>query len=278
MSRIDELRQQIDACRTGSDDLHLPELSELAQSIGRDGVATGSAVDAAVAREFDRSQRFDRTVGSALHDVSVPAGLLDRLLETTTAAGSENASAETLGTAVAAVDRGISRRRWALSLGAAGLIAASTVAVAFVFWPVSPQDISLLQLADDVPKWNASVEASADWQGSPPESALSVYPVSVLLQGKRAVVKWRQFRTPRGERGVVYDVTPRGGATARLFVIKTPHRYAVAPTPPPTTLKGMTGGLSAGAWQRLSSGLLYVLVVEQGGVQLDDYLRSDPVG
>jgi hypothetical protein len=296
MSRIDELRQQIDACRTGSDDLHLPELSELAQSIGQDGVAKSGAVDANVAREFDRSQRFDRNVGSALHDVSVPAGLLEKLLAKTATAGSDSAAPTTLGTMVAAaanlsaevspngtakvaaVNRGISRRGWALSLGAAGLIAASIVALAFVLWPASRQQISLEQLAADVPQWNGSVKPPDGWQNNPPATVLGAYPVESLRRGKSAVVKWRSFRTARGEGGVVYDVTPRGGATVRLFVVATPHRYAVALAPPPTTLPGVTGGCSAGAWQRSSSGLLYVLVVEQGGVRLDDYLRSDPVG
>ena len=81
MNRIDQLRQQIDACRAGSDDLYRPELAELAKAMCQGNSAGDpTAADPAVVREFDRAQRFDQCVVSALHDVAVPPGLLQKLL------------------------------------------------------------------------------------------------------------------------------------------------------------------------------------------------------
>src|SRR4029453_1010408 len=95
MSRIDQLREQIDACRTGGDDLHSPDLGELAQAIGEGG----APADPAIVNEFDRSQRFDRAVVSALQDIAVPAGMLERLLAKTTAAA-DRLRAEILAPAI----------------------------------------------------------------------------------------------------------------------------------------------------------------------------------
>src|SRR5688572_2368552 len=86
MDKVLSLREQIDACRPGSDDLSLPGLAELAQA---------AQEDRAVAEELDRSQRFDRAVLSALHDVPVPGDLCERLL-----AQAAEGGAAPLGTAV----------------------------------------------------------------------------------------------------------------------------------------------------------------------------------
>src|SRR5688572_10680083 len=70
MSQNSRYREQIDACRPGSDDLALPALAELAGAVES---------DRALADVFARSQRFDRAVSAAMHDVPLPAGLLERL-------------------------------------------------------------------------------------------------------------------------------------------------------------------------------------------------------
>src|SRR5262245_20658088 len=82
MSRIDQLREQIDACRAGGDDLQLPGLADLAQEVGEGN----DPAEESIAREFDRVQAFDRAVVSALHDVDVPSAMLERLLAKTAAA------------------------------------------------------------------------------------------------------------------------------------------------------------------------------------------------
>jgi hypothetical protein len=188
MNRIDELREQIDACRAGSDDLHLPELAGLAQAVGHDGAAENTADETAIAREFDRSQRFDRSVVSALHDVSVPAGLLERLLAQTAAAklegtatleGSVDRAVESADTTPAGeasvVKAPTSRtsRRWLIG---AGVLAASALAVGAVLFAVrsGPRDISQAELVNQlIPAWNAKLLGGARWATVPPPAGFT---------------------------------------------------------------------------------------------------------
>src|SRR5688572_16217343 len=96
MNANQPFREQIDACRPGSDDLSLPALVGLAAAVDR---------DRGVAEELSRSQRFDRAVSTAMHDLPLPAGLLERL-EARLAAGDsletcdEDTPARLLGGAV----------------------------------------------------------------------------------------------------------------------------------------------------------------------------------
>ena len=66
----DKILKAIDACRTGSDDLSMPELFELAERIGQD--ANTQAL-------FDQAQRLDALIGDAFDDVPIPAELAARL-------------------------------------------------------------------------------------------------------------------------------------------------------------------------------------------------------
>lgn len=297
MNRIDKLRLQIDACRAGSDDLYRPELADLARAVG----LGGSAADSAVAREFDCAQRFDACVVSALHDVAVPPGLLEKLLtQASTAPAADQPAADqpaddqpaVLGGTIGAATRDAiapaddaavtipsherrMRRRWVLSLAASSLIAASVLVIGYWSWSVSPRRISAADLAADVSHWTDAVTRAGDWRTElPSEQLLRKYPVNDLQQGKHAVSQWQLFSTYRREQAVVYDLTLAGSKVSRLFVIATPHQYSVAPSPPPTPLSGMTGGLRASAWQR--GGLLFVLVVGPDGPEPKHYLRQAP--
>ena len=66
-----QLLERIDACRPGSEDLHDPALSPLADEL---------AESRAKRDLYDRVQAFDGAIGEALEDVSVPEGLSERLL------------------------------------------------------------------------------------------------------------------------------------------------------------------------------------------------------
>jgi hypothetical protein len=292
MSRIDQLREQIDACRTGGDDLLSPDLAELAQAIGEGG----APADPAIVSEFDRSQRFDRAVVSALQDVAVPAGMLERLLAKTAAAGRRPAGilapavdaavkppagaptgdVATVAPAAATATPATLSRRWVLAFAVA--VAAGIIAVAFALSQSSQQNIELAQLADDAQRWNSEARSRSDWYQTPPGDVLKIFPVDPVLRGgSGAVAKWRRFGTVRGETAIAYDLSSGPRDRAILFVVKTPHHYVGVPSAPPLTpLPGTTGGLSVGAWQT-STGLLYVLVVE-GRRPLSDYLRASPLG
>ncbi len=282
MNRINQLRQQIDACRAGSDDLHRPELADLAKAMG-DGAADPAAVDPAVVREFDRAQRFDRCVVSALHDVAVPPGLLQKLLiqASTPAVGEHADLLDGSVTAAAQIDSPPSggdativsapagpgvRRLTFFRLVGLGIVAASLLAAGYVWWPVTPQQILQVELAGDVGNWMTEATQASGWQTGPAPS----FPAADMLPRGRAIAGWRSFRTARGEPVVVFNLMD-GNETVRLFVIATPHRYSVRPVPL-TPLLGMTGNWNVGAWQR-EGGPLYVLVVGRGRRSPDDYVR-----
>jgi hypothetical protein len=154
---------------------------------------------------------------------------------------------------------------------ASGLIAASALAVVgYVSLPVSPQQITQENLAADISLWMADVTQVGLQPGRPTDALLREFSAGDLHRRSLDVIAWRHFQTPRGERGVVYDLAPRAGTPGRLFVIKSPHQYAVR-TSPFTTLQEMTGGLIAGAWQR--GDLLYVIVVGPGGRSIEEFVR-----
>src|SRR5688500_12011159 len=80
MTDEEKIREQIDACRADSEDLHMPDLGDLAAAVGS---------DAQIARRLARSQQFDRAVRAAVHDVPVPSDLLQKLLAEHDTAGTK---------------------------------------------------------------------------------------------------------------------------------------------------------------------------------------------
>ena len=301
MNRTDELRQQIDACRAGSDDLHRLELADLRRALAAAPPGHGGDADRAVAGELERAQRFDRSVVSALHDVAVPAGLLEKLLAQSAQAGgneatgdeasgdeaSGNESGQELSAAAAATDaenlapvgepaasplarqpRRLTRRTLALAGG--GLIAAGLLALGYFQWSLAPRRISHDELVAEVTQWIAKPLRSPGWRpGTPPKVLSDRFPTTDL---RFSVAGWKQIETSRGEPTAVYELAPVGnGAAAWLVVVDTPHQYPVA-TSPLSQLPGISGGYSAGAWQR-SGGPLFILVVSRGGRPLRNYLR-----
>ena len=81
MNQRPTIREQMDACRPDSDDLHLPEhAADLAE------LQVGLRESAEVRCELDRIQQSDRIIRSATHDVSLPAGLEAKLLAAVQAA------------------------------------------------------------------------------------------------------------------------------------------------------------------------------------------------
>src|SRR5687767_8163757 len=123
MTKIDRLREQIDACRPGAPDLSLPELNELAVAVRN---------DREVAEELSGAQAFDRKICQALHDAPIPPGLADRLIASMEAEATPTiALTDRTGPneGVTAGRLRFSRRQWWLAGGAAAL-AASIVAIA----------------------------------------------------------------------------------------------------------------------------------------------------
>lgn len=281
MSQTQRYREQIDACRPGSDDLSLPALADLARA---------AESDRAVAEELARSQRFDRAVSAAMHDVPLPAGLLDRLearlalgdsatLEDDDAAPLRDvaAKATTVEAPAAEVDanhvaqlaggqeRRVSRR--GLWMALASLAAVALVAVGAVMMSQSPRHVTKNELADSAMQWTGSVN-SQNWKSG---SVPTAYPIPAGMQA----TGWQPFTTPEGQKGVVYNLTRAPRPDARLFVIKSHHKYDVA-TIPFTELPGSSQNLAIAAWHK--NGHLYVVVVsEEGGQKLEDFIRRTNV-
>jgi hypothetical protein len=264
MKRIAQFREQIDACRPGSDDLALPALAPLAQA---------AESERAVAAELDRSQQFDRVVMSVLHDVPVPGDLLERLLAQATQGksaeqhdvvaisdGSANSIAPTPASGTATGRR--TSRRWLMAGTGLAALAASLVGLG-VFLSRPARDISQAELADAATDWYTDAwRQSAEWQpyaGTlPPHSALRVRPMRTLT-----------MNTEFGA-ATVYDCSVRDRPAA-FIAIRTRDRFMNLAPLPFTPVKGATGGLAIGAWQ--SGGTLYVLVLDKDGLRLDDMLR-----
>src|SRR5687767_10428691 len=130
MSRFHQYREQIDACRAGSDDLALPALADL---------ATAVEGDRALAEEVARSQRFDQTVAAAMHDLPVPDGLAERLLAKLSedgldASGVEEAASDEAANekvALASSQSRVTRRVALAGVLATGLLALIALAIQF---------------------------------------------------------------------------------------------------------------------------------------------------
>jgi hypothetical protein len=63
---------------------------------------------------------------------------------------------------------------------------------------------------------------------------------------------------------------------AILFAVRSSARFDVPAFPSPAIRLPMSGVFQATAWQRSSSALVYVLVVEQRGQRIEEFLRPNP--
>ena len=274
MNQRPTIREQMDACRPDSDDLHLPEHStDLAE------LQVGLRASAEVRGEWERSQQEGRVIRGAMQDVALPVGLEARLLVAVQAAhvvplaGVEQAVREVApangNLAVPAPSK--ANRRWfmksAIGLGAA---AAVVLAGVFVFQDRTPKEehITRDQLASQVEDWLRTVDVSA--MKPPTNSALSTFPKGTVL-GKAD--RFSSISTSQG-RITAYSVT-LGGSRAILFMLPTTKAYPVGSLP--FTTLGVSGGWRVGAWQR--DGVLYVIAIPaDSDARLDQFVPQQPIG
>lgn len=257
MSQKPNYREQIDACRPGSSDLSLPALAELAQAV---------EADRAMADELARSQRFDRAVSTAMHEVPLPAGLLERLEARLAEADVAAAEASTADVALPPAPARFSRR--GILAAALSVAALTLIAVSAIFWPQPGRQVSSAELTELAARWFDQKLPQNAWK--PARSAPATFAVP---RGVSSPTEWQPFATPAGEQGVVYELTNGLRPRARLFVIATPHKYQVGTLP--TRLRGTTGGTAVAAWQQ--GRLLFVVVVVENGQKLEDFVRPPNV-
>lgn len=289
MNKRPTLREQIDACRPDSDDLHLPEhaadLAELAEGIRN---------SADVRAQWNRTQHDDRLIRSAMHEVSLPAGLEQRLLAALLSSkpaplsdavdrASSDTAPERPAATVSSPEKGQgaarqhsplpSRRLFAKVAGtfAAAAAVALVTAAGIFFWPQEPQDVTKDQLANQVQDWlQTSYQPGVQWQQANATIQAS-FPQN-WVQGK--IARWGRLPSETEPKVVVYELTS-GGNQARLFAITTTRQFPVGSLP--YTRLNVSGGMSVGAWQKGDT--LYVLAVREGSdSRLDHFLKPRTIG
>jgi hypothetical protein len=243
-----QLREQLDSCRPGKDDLSLPALAELAVALPG---------DAALREEFARSQHFDKAVAAALHDLPVPAGLAERLLAA--AADRAEAVVELPSRPSARFwKQPLSRRAWQIAAASAAMLLIAGSLGAW-FWKGSPREITPDFVAANLESWT--------------KAAATGRPVAALPRGYKlpgALVarplSYSQFTTPQGWPAIAVHLSRSPAPAATLFVVRAHTKTKLAPQPRPISV---SGGKSAFAWQ--AGDLVYVLVLERG-LRMEDYL------
>jgi hypothetical protein len=269
MTTSDRLREQIDCCRLGSSDLALPGMAELAAAVQR---------DRAIAGELAASQEFDTRLREALLDVPLPAGLADRLLAVTTSQVSGDVAGVVEAKTAAPtwrLNHVLTRRQWLLagsSLAAALLLAVT----AFKFARRSPPAVTRQELADAAAGWMQQIQASgSDWRPATVALPKGVASDSAVA---RQVQRWQSIPSPRGWSASVtaMELSLPNQPRAILFAVRSSARFSVPAIPSPTIRLPMSGVFQATAWQRSSSALVYVLVVEQRVQRIEEFLRPNP--
>jgi hypothetical protein len=250
--------------------------------------------------QYAAIMQSDQRLRAALHAAPVPDGLaarlLERLAQATPAPTVAEASPPLLATmaqlAVAADSnpatsaaepaseragepRRRSRRRWGLAIGSA-LSLGSIAALGWGLWPrhdATSKVVSREELAEDLQQWLADpgLRTSDGWSTSLDSRVVAEHSIDPAIQIPAA--RWRMLDNPRGGELVVYELKNRAGKTGYLFVSRTPRTYGV-PTLPMEKWS-LSGTRAAAAWQR--SGLLFVLVVEQDGILIEDFVRRPRV-
>jgi hypothetical protein len=256
------IREGIEACRPGVDDLLDSELAGLLELAD---AARAVSEDPDARRLRDRVQKWDAAISASMEQVPVPVDLaqriLSRLQDAETAAGSATTSSGSLlsGAVNDAIQEqplaegGIEvikpslwqRRHWAgASLSA---IAAAALVIAAGYWLQWGSDLPLEQLAQD---WHT--ELTNEWQSA--ELAPSGYPVPDAIRVPPTRYQWINRLTPTPV--VAYELM-LGKTKAMLYAARM-KRPGLRGTPPPAP-QWDTAGEVIGYWQ--SGDIVYVLVV-----------------
>ncbi len=249
-----KLDEMIEACRPGSDDIGLPELSPLADRIEGDPDLND---------RYQRTQGLDARLVRAIDDVAVPPGLRERILarivaEQGAGSGEQGAGSREQGDAadddVALPAQATARRRWVRSVAA---VAASLLLLAagYTFWP-HHSALSYDKLLDQSSQWYEQLRTNPIWQPLSPREAIRDFPVAEEI--RRQPRHWADVSALVGQAACAYDLSAADGHRATLFVISDDGQIAGSASP--FKPGSSTGGLMIGCWQ--SGELVYVLVVE----------------
>jgi len=263
--------ETMEAFRSGAGDLADPAMTRLAAEM---------AANPELEKLFDRIERLDGKIGAAFHDVSVPQGLSQRILDhlahaqagipTSNALNAEPSRPENLNDADTAVSlparcKRKVPRRWLLASG--GLLSAAGVLFIALWLNLRNVESYTEQTAiDEAVRFFDADTADARTLLNE-KSPLKAYPFSRAVLFPKGVC-WREIRDFLGRSGIAYDLPGRDGRRVTLYVIEqNVQGVGNAPRRQPFT----TGGLSASTWQE--GRLLYVLVVQGEPREYQNYLN-----
>jgi hypothetical protein len=261
MAMVDqEIKRAIEACRPGSDDVSLPEMSQLAEAVGS---------DADLRELLERSQRCDAAIGAAFRDVPVPDGLSERLLAAVgqtepqvskspaPAITSEPANGDSAEPDVGAVRPRSRYRRLHITAGLATALALSVlVTVVVIHHSGNNEPVANDQLRQDVSAWESQV-VRRGWKKDFTEPKLDERPLASAINA--VPQRWCQIKTQYDQSTIVYDLAP-GERMAFLFCMHVKTRDSKLPKAPPVKPYATTGRMCIGAWR--CGDLVYVLAVE----------------
>lgn len=266
------IREFIDACRPGSEDLADGAMQELNEVLNTD---TG------IRELYEQTQASDAAIRTALHQVDVPDDLASRLLQRLTQSDAvphkvpsdlDENDTQIQARSQSAADsvnsyRRWTRRRWlAVATLASAAVIGGLVLVPHLLTPrMNADELSLMAL-----DWIALLDGTwnDDLSAAPERLQISDY-LSAQPSG------WQAWRTPLDDDSAVYRLispSARGNAPA-LFVTGRPNRIRGLTTTPPAEPLANTAGLSSGVWRE--KGCLYVLVVPGGRRQYQSCLRMN---
>lgn len=261
-----ELREAIDACRPGKQDLSLPEFAELAERLNE---------SAELRSTYHRVQLADHALALAIDDVPLPANLADRLLSRLQAAAQQ--STDSISTAVRTAEvqsstatetapapmsaRSSHRvgRRIGLAAMAAGLLAMAG------WWFFQPRPIS----SEDMPQLVADCydQLGSQWQ-SMQTAPKGLAAPSALIRPR----DWQDVSEAFGHDAAAYRFVLGGGSQAVLFAVNI--KLDRVPSMPPARPQPTTGARSIAIWQ--TGGVAYVLVVKGDGRDYQRLFKSQP--
>jgi hypothetical protein len=249
--------EAMESCRPGANDLADPSMSHLEAEI---------SANPQLEKTFDRLQQLDSRIGAAFHDVPIPPGLAERVLDNLTHARAETLVSNALNaepdqaadsdTSISLPSEGKRKvsRRWLLLAG--GLL--STAAILFISLWLNFHNVESYSEQTVLDEAIRFFDADAVDGGillaerSPPKAYQ--FSRSVFLSKG---IHWRKISNFLGRSGIAYDLPGRDGGRATLYVVE---QSALGLGNEPQYRPFTTGGFSASAWQE--GGLLYVLVVQ----------------
>lgn len=272
-TRDPRILEAIEACRPGSDDLSDPALSWL---------ATRLEADPELRADYEKLQLADANLAEVFRNVTVPEGLIERIVARLEAEPRARGVSETSSdeppsdepppdeageTAVASLPqrRQVSRRqrfrrRWMLAGAGSFAVAGSIFAAIVLINTTGNENLTASAVCEKAIDFFDREAGAAEpgkliGENSPP----TAYPLSLEVASLPGI-RWRRIQGFLGRRGVAYDLTPPGNPRATLYVVECTVPGLPRVPPPGPALNSR--GFCAAAWQ--SGSLVYVLVVEGG--------------